>query len=102
MRFFNFFILATLAACAAQPNFDDRIDAAGRNADYPTLQPLAPLIARAAALNTAGKITPASVASFDSRIGDLRNKAQRLRGPIIDSGTRARMRRGVAVPVAIR
>lgn len=102
MRFILLFTLATLGACADFPDLDARVDAATRDAAYPTLQPLDPLIARASALETNGQITTASVAAFDNRIANLRAKSARLRGPIIDAATRARMRRGVAVPVAIR
>ena len=91
-----------LGACAAFPDLDARVDTATRNEPYPTLQSLDRLIARAAALNTNGQITPASVASFNGRIANLRGKASRLRAPIIDTTTHTRMRRGVAVPAAIR
>ena len=92
----------TLGACAAFPDPDARVDTATRNAPYPTLQSLDRLIARAAALNTNGRITPASVASFNGRITNLRDKASSLRAPIINTATRSPMRRGVAVPAAIR
>lgn len=102
MRTVFFIALATLAGCAEFPDFDDRITGSAQNADYPTLQPLDPLIASATALETSGQITTASVASFDNRVAALRTKANGLRGPIIDATTRTRMRRGVAVPAAIR
>ena len=102
MRTFLFIAFATLTSCAEFPDFDDRIGQSARNATYPTLQPLDPLIAAAASMVTSGQITPASQQAFNSRITALRAKASQLRGPIIDAGTRARMRRGVAVPVAIR
>ncbi|MFT5630636.1 MAG: hypothetical protein ACI82I_001892 [Gammaproteobacteria bacterium] len=102
MRFILILALATTGACTAFPDLDARVDAATRNAAYPTLQSLGPLIAHASDLETNGQITPASVAAFNSRIANLRSKAARLRAPIIDTATQTRMRRGVAVPVAIR
>ncbi|MCO4846707.1 MAG: hypothetical protein KC448_01895 [Yoonia sp.] len=102
MRFILFLALAALGACADFPDLDARVDAATRDAAYPTLPPLDPLIARASALKTSGQITAASVAAFDVRIANLRAKSVRLRAPIIDAATLARMRRGVAVPAAIR
>lgn len=94
--------LFALVACVDFPDLDDRITPAARAADYPTLQPLDPLLAQAAMQQTNGAITPASVATFDNKIAALRAKAAGLRGPIIDRATRAHMRRGVAVPAAIR
>ncbi len=101
MRFILILTLAT-TGCTAFPNLDARVDAATRNAAYPTLQSLDPLIARASDLGTNGQITTVSVAAFIGRITNLRNKATRLRAPIIDTTTHTRMRRGVAVPAAIR
>jgi len=100
MRMILMIAIAGLGACAEFPQLDDRIDAAALAADYPTLQPLDPLLAKAA--NQKSTITAASEAGFDSHIGTLRARAARLRGPVIDAATRARMRRGVAVPAAIR
>ncbi len=100
MRIIFTIALIGLGACAPFPDLDDRIDATARTADFPTLQPLDPLLARVAS-NT-GTITPASEAQFDTRVANLRSRAARLRGPVVDSATRARMRRGVAIPAAIR
>lgn len=100
----HFIIIATTAlwGCSDFPDLSARIDAQARAADYPALLPLDPLLARADALETQGAITPASVAAFDNQIAALRAKASRLRGPVIEPAVRARMRRGVAVPAAIR
>lgn len=93
MRLIVLIAIAGLGACADFPEIDGTIDAAARNADFPTLQPLAPLLV--AANQTGTQINPASVVNFDTRIA-------RLRGPVVDAATRARMQRGVAVPAAIR
>lgn len=100
MRMILMIAIAGLGACADFPQLDDRLDDAALAADYPTLLPLDPLLARAANQTTA--ITSASEANFDSRIATLRARAIQLRGPVIDAATRARMRRGVAIPAAIR
>lgn len=100
MRLIVLIAIAGLGACADFPEIDGTIDAAARNADFPTLQPLAPLLV--AANQTGTQINPASVVNFDTRIAALRTRAARLRGPVVDAATRARMQRGVAVPAAIR
>jgi len=100
MRLTVMIAIVGLSACAAFPTIDGTIDASARAADYPTLVPLDPLLAAAAA--TGGQISPASEAAFNSKIAALRVKAIRLRGPVIDAQTRSRMQRGVAVPAAIR
>ena len=100
MRMILMIAIAGLGACAEFPQLDDRIDAAALAADYPTLQPLDPLLAKTA--NQTNTITAASEAGFDSRITILRSRAARLGGPVIDAATLARMRRVVAVPAAIR
>lgn len=48
MRMILMIAIAGLGACAEFPQLDDRIDAAALAADYPTLQPLDPLLAKAA------------------------------------------------------
>jgi len=100
MRMILMIAIAGLGACAEFPQLDDRIDAAALAADYPTLQPLDPLFAKTA--NQTSTIIAASEAGFDSRTTTLRSRAARLGGPVIDAATLARMRRGVAVPAAIR
>jgi len=100
MRVIMMIAIAGLGACAEFPQLDNRLDAAALAADYPILQPLDPLLAQAAIQTDT--ITPASEADFDRRIATLRARAARLRGPVIDAAPLARMRRGVAVPAAIR
>lgn len=100
MRLIVMIAIVGLGACTDFPEIDVTIDAAARSADFPTLLPLDPLLAKSNIATT--QITPASVAAFDARIANLRSRASRLRGPVIDAATRTRMRHGVAVPVAIR
>jgi hypothetical protein len=83
-------LLTLLTACAQFPALDEGVSEADRNAPYPTLIPLAPLIAQADALG--GSV---SNIGFDGRIATLNARAAALRGGIIDPATRARMRAGV-------
>lgn len=87
-----------LIGCAEFPQIDGTLDLAARSAAYPTLQPLDPLLAQAQSLHTTDQITPA----LNTRTAQLMARATRLRGPVIDANTRAKMQRGVAVPAAIR
>ena len=81
-----------LAGCADAPSLDGRISAAAAAAPYPTLQPLAPLLARAA---RPGRIDTASTLRMDGGVAALRARAAALRGPVVDASTRARMQAGV-------
>lgn len=82
-----------LAGCADAPSLDGCISAAAAAAPYPTLEPLAPLLARAA---LPGRITPVSTIQMDGSAAALRARAAALRGPVVDAATRARMQRGIA------
>ena len=94
--------LASLGACAEFPQLDGAIDAAARATPYPVLQPLGPLLAQADAQQSTGQSTSSRVAALQTRLASLQARATRLRGPVIDAQTGARLRRGVAVPAAIR
>lgn len=100
MRLIVMIAMVGLGACAAFPQIDGTIDEASKAADFPTLLPLDPLLALANDATT--QITTANTADFDASIATLRGRAARLRGPVIDAATLTRMRRGVAVPAAIR
>ena len=67
------------------PQFDDT---AARAAPFPLLVPIDTLVSQAPA--TAAPDGPPA-----SRIAALNARAARLRGPVVDSATRARMRAGV-------
>jgi len=100
MRLIVMIAILGLGACATFPELDGTIDATAKSTDYPTLLPLAPLLA----LSDRGtpQITAASLADFNTRLAALRARAALLRGPVIGTAIRARMQRGVAVPAAIR
>ena len=82
-----------LAGCADAPSLDGRISAAAASAPYPVLQPLAPLLERAA---QPGRITPQTPRQLEGGAAALRARAAALRGPVVDAATRARMQAAVA------
>lgn len=76
-----------LSACADFPALDARMTEADRNAPFPGLVPLGPLLAAADA--RAGSPPPA--ADLPGRIAALNARAAALRGPVIDAATTARI-----------
>ena len=98
MRLAFWILPCALFACTAFPELDGVTVAADRNAAYPALVPLEPLIRQANAA-TQTRITPASVATLDSRIVALRDRANGLRGPVIDPATRTRLTRAIRTPL---
>lgn len=92
MRLAPILLICALAACAPFPQIGT---VTNPDAPYPDLVPLGPLLAQA---DAPGQITPASVADLSARVAGLQARAARLRGPVIDPGTRARMRAGIAQP----
>jgi hypothetical protein len=95
MRLLLCLLICALPACSSFPELDGTITEADRNAPFPRLVPLTPLIAQADAA-TQTQITPASIASLEDRIANLQSRANRLRGPVVDAATRANMRRAAA------
>ncbi|MBS1303876.1 hypothetical protein [Loktanella sp. SALINAS62] len=84
--------VVALVACTQPPQLNDRITPSAAAAPYPDLQPLAPLLAQAAA---PGRVTPRTTATLTGSAADLRARATALRGPVVDDATRARMRAGI-------
>lgn len=89
-------ILVTLAACTGFPALEGRVPDDVAQAPYPAIAPLGPLLARADALATSGRTSPAALAPVDARLAALSARADALRGPVIPPAQRARMLRGVA------
>jgi hypothetical protein len=85
---------AALAACSQFPELDETPGLDLRNTPYPDLMPVETLRAQAPQAN----ITPESQAALEDRITRLRARAARLKGTVVDGGTRARMSQGVAQP----
>jgi len=84
-----FTISATLlAGCSDFPQLDSAISPAARNAEYPSLVPISQIISGAADV----QITEQTVSTLKGRISRLNARAARLRRPVIDNATRARLR----------
>lgn len=86
-------LCAVLTACAQVPQLDGTIDAAARDAPFPTLTPIGPILAQAQATS---QVSAADVGDISARIAALQSRAAILRRPVIDNATRAAMARGVS------
>lgn len=84
-------LVASLGACASIPELDATLPPGMERADYPKLVPVEPLLAGAEDVQITEETEPGIMA----RVARLRARAARLRGAIVDSGTRERMRAGV-------
>jgi hypothetical protein len=82
-----------VTACAEFPEVDAALAAGEPAADYPALLPFEELLP-----NPESVLTEADDDLLLARAGDLRNRADGLRGPVIDPGTRDRMDDGVTQP----
>ncbi|MDU8929979.1 hypothetical protein RXV86_21550 [Alisedimentitalea sp. MJ-SS2] len=80
-----------LSACASFPELEGTVPTHMEAAEFPKLVPVEPLLAGSQEV----QITPETESSLVARANALRARAARLRGPIVDRGTRARMRAGV-------
>lgn len=80
------------SACTQFPELDRAIGADVANAPPPALVPLAPLIAQA---NAADRGAAEVQTALSPRLSSLRNRAARLRGPVIPQPVRNRMLRGI-------
>ncbi len=81
-----------LAGCADIPDLDDNLTPAARSAPYPALVPIAPLLA---GTEQAQQIKEGTAPALQGRVAALRARAARLRGGVVDGGTRRRMDSGV-------
>ena len=86
-----FLTVLVLSACSSFPELDATVPAHMEQADFPRLVPVEPLLAASEEV----QITPETESGLMARANALRARAARLRGPIVDHGTRARMRAGV-------
>jgi len=89
MRLLPLILVLWVGGCADFPELDGLVDDRGRAAPYPDLVPLGPILAQAGA---AGPRADPGAGVLD-RAAALSARAARLRGPVIDAGTRARMER---------
>ncbi len=79
--------VTALAGCTGFPQLDGAISPAAKGTAYPTLLPIDQIITAAANV----QISEKSVASLTSRANNLKARANRLRGPVLDARTRARL-----------
>lgn len=82
---------ALLAGCSDFPQLDDVISSSARSADYPALLPIDQLLGGA----NDTQITDANLANLKGRVAGLQARAARLRRPVIDARTRAKMRAAI-------
>ncbi len=125
-RFLPLVSLALLTAgCTQFPEIDARVPEAERNAEPPALIALAPLLARADAVEAESRVSPETGAALEARAAELASRpvpattartseaaarvaalaarATSLRGgPVIDPGARARIDAGVTLPAALQ
>ena len=84
-------VFAALGACSDFPELDDAVDSDAQGTTYPDLVPIESLNSRA----PDQRITPETAPDLDSRIARLKNRAARLKGPVVDTETHERMKAGV-------
>lgn len=82
-----------VAACADFPEVDAALASGTASRDYPALLPFEELLAAPEA-----RVTETDEAALLARAAGLRNRADGLRGPVIDQATRDRMADGVTQP----
>lgn len=80
-----------VAGCVAVPELDRAISDEARLAPYPDLIPVETIRAEVPEPRIADDTGP----DLQARAEALQRRADALRGPVIDAGTRARMARGI-------
>ncbi|MFZ5965044.1 hypothetical protein ACOXXX_19025 [Thalassococcus sp. BH17M4-6] len=83
-------LLFVLVACAQFPELDATATPGVAEAEYPRLVPLERLLEA-----PAPRATEIVRENVKGRAAALKARAARLRAPVVDAATRARMRRGV-------
>ncbi len=81
-----------LAACTQFPELDHTQTDALENADYPTLVPLDPLLARASA---PGPDPAETETDLTARLAGLRARADAMRGTVLTGAERQRLEDGL-------
>ncbi|QBF31201.1 hypothetical protein [Thalassococcus sp. S3] len=84
--------VAALCGCTQFPDLDDAVPPASEVADYPDLVPIDTLLAGNDPDPTTGQ---QEADALEARAAQLRARAARLQGGVVDPGTRARMQDGV-------
>lgn len=80
-----------IAGCSEVPPLDPGIGDSTRSAAYPDLIPAEEITGQVAS----DSIAPETASELDSRSADLRARAARLKGGVIDTATHSRMQSGV-------
>ncbi len=90
-----------LAACTEFPELDRAMSPEARRAGYPALVPVEPILFAAF---RGQPDTPAETAWLVRRAAGLRARADALRGPVIDTASRARLAAALRrhAPAALR
>ncbi|MEP1884919.1 MAG: hypothetical protein ABJJ12_07095, partial [Marinomonas sp.] len=83
---------ASLAACTQFPALDHTVTAEAEAAEYPTLVPIAQLLASAQVDSTDPVQTTAAI---DARLAALRARAERLRGSVLTGREKQRLAQGL-------
>jgi len=83
---------ALSAGCTQFPDLDSAISPGAERAAYPDLVPVEQLRAQI----PLAQVDPDTASNLEARVANLRARARRLRGTVIDSPTRARMTTGVS------
>ncbi|WP_300517750.1 hypothetical protein [Aliiroseovarius sp.] len=88
-------LLAFATGCSNAPRLDTGMSARARAAAYPALVPLGPLLAGIS--QEPGSYSPTLLTgNLPARAAALRARAARLRGTVVDTAARDRMRAAIA------
>lgn len=92
MRLTALAMILTLSACTQFPELDNAVSTSAQDAEFPDLVPVSGLLAQTVPQNDTPEST---VNTLNARVAALRNRANRLRGTVVDPTTRKRMQNGV-------
>jgi hypothetical protein len=85
-------LILTLTACTQFPELDNAVSPSAQDAEFPELVPVQGLLTQAEPQNGKPEDT---INTLNARVAALRNRANRLRGTVVDPNTRKRMKNGV-------
>ena len=92
MRLSALAMILTLSACTQFPELDNAVSTSAQDAEFPDLVPVHGLLTQAEPQNGTPEDT---INTLNARVAALRNRANRLRGTVVDPTTRRRMKNGV-------
>ncbi len=85
------FPLTIIIACTQFPQLDDAVSTDARDAPYPDLVPVENIQNQVPET----QVEPTTVEEVEARAARLKERAQQLRGPVVDDATHRRMKQGV-------